>query len=129
VRRKDIKPSDDVAVYDEVSILASLINPYIVPLIDFFEGKGCYYIIMELMAGGDLFDRISLRTTYSEKDARDLFRKMLDALKYCHDLGVCHRDLKPKNLLLKVRKGRLARDVILKLGTSFHYYVPQTTNQ
>jgi serine/threonine protein kinase len=82
VRRKDIKPSDDVAVYDEVSILASLINPYIVPLIDFFEGKGCYYIIMELMAGGDLFDRISLRTTYSEKDARDLFRKMLDALKY-----------------------------------------------
>lgn len=101
VLRKELPPSDDAAIYDEVAILASLRHQYVVPLIDFFEEKDCYFIIMELMAGGDLFDRIGLKTSYSEKDARDLCRKMLEAMKYCHDFGVAHCDMKPKNLLLK----------------------------
>ena len=95
-------PSDDAAIYDEVAILASLDHPYIVPLIDFFEEKDCYFIVMELMSGGDLFDRIGKKKAYSEADARDLCSKMLKAMAYCHTKNIAHCDMKPKNLLLTV---------------------------
>lgn len=101
VLRKDLPPSDDAAIYDEVAILASIRHPFVVPLIDFFEEKECYFLVMELMAGGDLFDRIGKKKSYSEADARDLCRKMLEAVKHLHDNSIAHCDMKPKNLLLK----------------------------
>jgi len=55
---------------------------------------------MELMHGGDLFDRIGRRKSYTENDARDLCRKMLESVRYCHENSVAHCDMKPKNLLL-----------------------------
>eukprot|EP00531_Pseudo-nitzschia_arenysensis_P001353 CAMPEP_0116137368 /NCGR_PEP_ID=MMETSP0329-20121206/12212_1 /TAXON_ID=697910 /ORGANISM="Pseudo-nitzschia arenysensis, Strain B593" /LENGTH=531 /DNA_ID=CAMNT_0003632281 /DNA_START=264 /DNA_END=1859 /DNA_ORIENTATION=+ len=100
VLRKDLPPNDDASIYDEVSIMSSLSHPHIVPLIDFFEEKDCYFLVMELMSGGDLFDRIGKKKTYSEEDARDLAVKMLKAMSYCHSHRVAHCDMKPKNLLL-----------------------------
>ena len=58
---------------------------------------------MELMTGGDVFDRIVSMKHYSEADARDLVRILLESVSYMHESGVAHRDLKPQNLLLKVR--------------------------
>lgn len=55
---------------------------------------------MELMSGGDLFDRIGKKKAYSEADARDLVVKMLKAVAYCHARKIAHCDMKPKNLLL-----------------------------
>jgi calcium/calmodulin-dependent protein kinase I len=86
-----------------VAILASLDHEHIVPLIDFFDEKDCYFIVMELMSGGDLFDRIGTKKSYSEADARDLAMKMLKAMAYCHTKSIAHCDMKPKNLLLVVR--------------------------
>lgn len=100
VLRKDLPPTDDAAIYDEVAILASLSHPHIVPLIDFFEEKDCYFLVMELMSGGDLFDRIGKKKSYNEADARDLVVKMLKAMSYCHSHKIAHCDMKPKNLLL-----------------------------
>eukprot|EP00581_Thalassiosira_minuscula_P010305 CAMPEP_0183710006 /NCGR_PEP_ID=MMETSP0737-20130205/5899_1 /TAXON_ID=385413 /ORGANISM="Thalassiosira miniscula, Strain CCMP1093" /LENGTH=794 /DNA_ID=CAMNT_0025938227 /DNA_START=292 /DNA_END=2676 /DNA_ORIENTATION=+ len=100
VLRKDLPPSDDAAIYDEVLILSTLRHAYICPLVDFFEERECYFLIMELMSGGDLFDRIGKRKSYTENDARDLCRKMLESLRYCHENSVAHCDMKPKNLLL-----------------------------
>jgi len=100
VLRKDLPPSDDAAIYDEVAILASLTHPHIVPLLDFFDEKDCYFIVMELMGGGDLFDRIGKKKSYSEADARDLCAKMIKAVAYCHTKRIAHCDMKPKNLLL-----------------------------
>eukprot|EP00549_Striatella_unipunctata_P026008 CAMPEP_0118706240 /NCGR_PEP_ID=MMETSP0800-20121206/20425_1 /TAXON_ID=210618 ORGANISM="Striatella unipunctata, Strain CCMP2910" /NCGR_SAMPLE_ID=MMETSP0800 /ASSEMBLY_ACC=CAM_ASM_000638 /LENGTH=257 /DNA_ID=CAMNT_0006608707 /DNA_START=501 /DNA_END=1274 /DNA_ORIENTATION=- len=55
---------------------------------------------MELMCGGDLFDRIGKKKSYNERDARDLCRKMLEAMRECHSNNIAHCDMKPKNLLL-----------------------------
>lgn len=55
---------------------------------------------MELMSGGDLFDRIGKKKSYSEADARDLVVKMLKSVAYCHARKIAHCDMKPKNLLL-----------------------------
>ena len=52
------------------------------------------------MSGGDLFDRIGQKKSYSEADARDLIVKMLKAVAYCHIRQIAHCDMKPKNLLL-----------------------------
>lgn len=113
VLRKDLPPSDDAAIYDEVAILSSVEHAHIVPLIDFFDEKDCYFIVMELMSGGDLFDRIGKKKSYSEADARDLCVKMIKAMAYCHTKKIAHCDMKPKNLLLVVSRGIILQCVFV----------------
>ena len=73
-----------------------------VSLTDFFEESESYYLVMDLMRGGDLFDYIGRREKYSELEARSLCRDILNAVRYCHENGVAHCDLKPKNLMMVV---------------------------
>ncbi len=47
--------------------------------------------LLELLEGGELFDRIVKKTCYSEKEARDLVHVLYRAIKYCHDRNVVHR--------------------------------------
>jgi len=54
---------------------------------------------MELITGGELFDQIVQRGTYSERDAANVVRQILEAVEYLHNNGIAHRDLKPENLL------------------------------
>ena len=51
------------------------------------------------VTGGELFDRIVEKGSYTEKDAADLIKQVLSAVHYMHESGVVHRDLKPENLL------------------------------
>ncbi|KAG7613348.1 Protein kinase domain [Arabidopsis suecica] len=62
-------------------------------------------IVMEYVSGGQLSDRLG-RQKMKESDARKLFQQLIDAVDYCHNRGVYHRDLKPQNLLLD-SKGNL----------------------
>ncbi|XP_074929408.1 calcium/calmodulin-dependent protein kinase type 1 [Chelonoidis abingdonii] len=52
------------------------------------------YLIMQLVSGGELFDRIVEKGFYTERDASQLIRQILDAVRYLHDMGIVHRDLK-----------------------------------
>lgn len=62
--------------------------------------KSDYYIVMEQMRGGELFDRIVEKESYSELEARDVCLSFFSAIQYCHSKRIAHRDLKPENLLL-----------------------------
>ncbi|KAL3786600.1 hypothetical protein HJC23_008196 [Cyclotella cryptica] len=102
VQRSKLEEVDIVALLDEVSILSSLKScPYIIQLYDFFEEPTHYYLVMESMKGGELFDRIVAKSFYNEKEARGVCRILLEAVAYCHDARIAHRDLKPENLLLR----------------------------
>jgi serine/threonine protein kinase len=101
INREGMKPSDDEAVMNEVAIMQSLSHKNIVPLVDFYEEKSHFYLVMDYMSGGDVFDRIVELNHYTEKDARDLAMVLLKAVKYMHEQGVAHRDIKPQNLLIK----------------------------
>jgi len=103
IKREGLKASDDEAVMNEVAVVRSLKHENIVQFVDFFEEPDYFFLVMELMTGGDVFDRIVEKTHYTEKDARDLVKVLLKAVEYMHSMGVAHRDLKPQNLLLKVR--------------------------
>ncbi|XP_058830958.1 calcium/calmodulin-dependent protein kinase type 1 [Topomyia yanbarensis] len=74
-------------------------HPNIVQLFETYEDKLKVYLIMELVTGGELFDRIVEKGSYTEKDASYLIRQVLEAVDYMHEQGVVHRDLKPENLL------------------------------
>lgn len=84
----------------EVQIMMELNHPNIVRALDLFEEPKNFYVIMEIITGGELFDRIVRKTAYKEAEARQLARVLLNAIKYMHDRDYVHRDLKPENLLL-----------------------------
>ncbi|KAM3572356.1 hypothetical protein VYU27_005617 [Nannochloropsis oceanica] len=85
---------------EEVSILWHLQHPNVIRFHDVLEDEWHYYLVTEFMAGGELFDRITQKSTYTEKEARDLFTTLVSTIDYLHAQGVVHRDLKPENLLL-----------------------------
>jgi serine/threonine protein kinase len=88
-------------IHHEQAVLNAMQHEYIIDNVDFFDGGDKYYIVMELMQGGDLFDRICQMESYTEKDARDFAKILLEAMAYVHGNGICHRDIKPQNILLK----------------------------
>jgi len=101
VIRAKLTQEDDDALQDEVAILKQFDHVHIIKLYDFFVEPENYYLVLEEMSGGELFDRIVKKSFYTEGCARDLCRFLLEAMKYCHDHKVAHRDLKPENLLLQ----------------------------
>mmetsp|Transcript_7556 Transcript_7556/g.8287 ORF Transcript_7556/g.8287 Transcript_7556/m.8287 type:complete len:235 (-) Transcript_7556:95-799(-) len=73
----------------------------IIHLIDVYNEGESLYLVMEVIKGGELFDEIVRRGSYSEKDASNIIRQILEAVAYMHSMGVAHRDLKPENLLIE----------------------------
>jgi calcium/calmodulin-dependent protein kinase I len=111
IRRAKLRASEDEFVMNEVSIMQSLsaYGQYIVQLLDFYEEEHYFYMVMDYMGGGDVFDRVLEKTKFTEKDARNLTKVLLKATRCMHEAGVAHRDLKPQNLLLTVRIGLCGR--------------------
>ncbi|KAI8871046.1 calcium/calmodulin-dependent protein kinase 1 [Ramicandelaber brevisporus] len=100
VRKAQLKASNNEAmVVKELSIVGRLDHPSIVHLLDWFESKDKYYMVFQLASGGELFDRIIARGKFTEDDARDVVKTVLEALSYLHAHGIVHRDLKPENLI------------------------------
>ncbi|XP_051976219.1 calcium/calmodulin-dependent protein kinase type 1D-like isoform X2 [Xyrauchen texanus] len=86
-------------IENEIAVLTKIKHENIVALEDIYESPSHLYLIMQLVSGGELFDRIVERGFYTEQDASALIKQVLDAVKYLHSLGIVHRDLKPENLL------------------------------
>lgn len=100
-KRKLCSIQDVEDVRREVAIMHHMAgHPNIVQLKGAYEDKLNVHIVMDLCAGGELFDRIVARRHYSEKQAAKLIREIVQVVQNCHALGVMHRDLKPENFLL-----------------------------
>jgi len=114
------------ALQQEVAILEIMDHPHIVRLHECYEEAGVLYIITELCSGGELLDHVAAqqqaRALASRKEAPgldservlsavQLLRVMVQAVRYCHDHGVVHSDLKLENFV----KSSLGEDGVLKL--------------
>lgn len=77
-------------------------HPNIVSFHRWFAESGFFYFVFDACLGGDLFTAITERHLYFYNDerARDAYTQILDAVGYCHSMGIAHRDLKPENFLL-----------------------------
>jgi serine/threonine protein kinase len=92
------------AVVAEVEILRNITNsirhPNLIAIHKVYEEHGKVYIIQELCTGGELYDAVIHRGRYSERDAADIMRQLLSALRALHKHNILHLDLKPENILL-----------------------------
>eukprot|EP00942_MAST-04A_sp_MAST-4A-sp1_P009364 g9364.t1 len=99
IDKSKCSPEELVEVKWEAEALQIVKHENITYLKEALESANYYYLVMEIMAGGELFDRIVEKEHYSEKMARDAIRTIAIALLHAHDVGVVHLDMKPENVL------------------------------
>ncbi|XP_047625711.1 ribosomal protein S6 kinase alpha-2 isoform X2 [Phacochoerus africanus] len=80
-------------------------HPNIITLKDVYDDGKCVYLVMELMRGGELLDRILRQRCFSEREASDVLCTITKTMDYLHSQGVVHRDLKPSNILYMDESG------------------------
>ncbi|ESO00521.1 hypothetical protein HELRODRAFT_93050, partial [Helobdella robusta] len=78
-------------------ILKQVRHPHIVSMHGLYESKDAVYIVTDLAGGGELFQQLLKKGNYTEKDAANLIRQMLEGLSYLHKCDIVHRDMKPEN--------------------------------
>jgi len=83
----------------EARIAAQLDHPNLVPVYEFGESKGRYYIVMGYMAGGSLKELLKREGRLEPERAREVLGQISAGLTYAHRRGIIHRDLKPGNIL------------------------------
>ena len=98
--RKNLDAEAIVGLEAEVMSLRKLNHPNVVKMYDFLEDKRAFYLFMERVQGGELFERIQKKSSYSELEARSLCQQIIEAIKHCHDNDIVHRDIKPENLMM-----------------------------
>ncbi|KQJ84031.1 calcium-dependent protein kinase 12 [Brachypodium distachyon] len=100
-KRKLLRRADVEDIRREVTILQHLSGqPNIAEFRGAFEDGESVHLVMEFCSGGELFDRITAKGSYSERQAAAVCRDVLTVVHVCHFMGVMHRDLKPENFLL-----------------------------
>lgn len=99
-KRKLISDEDVNDVRREIQIMHHLSgHANVVSIKEAYEDSVAVHVVMELCAGGELFDRIIQKGHYTERKAAELTKTIVGFIEACHALGVMHRDLKPENFL------------------------------
>ncbi|CAH9052536.1 unnamed protein product [Cuscuta epithymum] len=100
-KKKLVTKGDKDDMRREIKIMQHLMGqPNIVEFKGAYEDSNSVHLVMELCAGGELFDRIIAKGHYSERAAASICRSIVNVVHTCHFMGVMHRDLKPENFLL-----------------------------
>lgn len=101
LKKEGIKESSIKMISEEIEILKSLDHPNIVKYFETYEDRHYIHIVMEYIAGHDLFHVISQRkmNKFTEKDFAEIIYNLLRAVYFLHDRGLVHRDIKPENIL------------------------------
>jgi len=87
-------------VKEERNILSKADHPFVVKFICAFQTMDKLYLVMEYIAGGELFSRLRNEGLFVEVDAKFYVGEIILAVEYLHSNGIIHRDMKPENVLL-----------------------------
>lgn len=100
--KKRPKVTERANILKEVQIMRGINHPNVVKLISFTESQEHYFLVLELMEGGELFHQIVKLTYFSEHLARHVILQVAKAIRHLHEeKGVVHRDIKPENILFE----------------------------
>jgi len=96
----------------EIEVMKMLDHPHVIKLFEIYDEPKKMMLVMELVTGGELFDRIVAKGSYTEADAAGVMGTLCQALHYMHEKKVVHRDLKPENILYAAEMGKPGCDDI-----------------
>ena len=100
VENKSLSDEENLeALETEIKILRQLRHPHIVQLKEVVTTRDNTYLIMELLSGGELFQRIVDKGCFPEEEAAVLFAQIILSMDYLHSMNIVHRDVKPENIL------------------------------
>lgn len=114
----------------EARAIAALEHPNILPIYDFGEQDGIYFLVMQYIANGSLADLMSspttvqqLRTPISPAHALPIIAAAASALQFAHDHHIMHLDIKPHNLLIKILSTGEASGPLTANALQFHTFL------
>jgi calcium-dependent protein kinase len=119
IKKEIMTKNDEIKIKKEIEILKMLDHPNIIKILEFYNTQCTYYIVTELLSGGELYQKISNNKNLSEPNAVHVMKQVLHAVNYCHQKKIIHRDLKPENILIEDRDSDQKFNVkIIDFGTS-----------
>eukprot|EP00124_Ichthyophonus_hoferi_P004160 Ihof_evm1s425 gene=Ihof_evmTU1s425 len=109
---------DMAVIENEIKVMKAVHHERCVNLHQFYRLGDHYYLVLDLLKGGELFDRIAQKGSFAEDNARQLVGQILEGVVYLHSMGITHRDLKPENILLTNKEGEVDSIKISDFGFS-----------
>jgi len=100
----------------EIKVCAKLNHPNIVHLLDWGQQNDILYLVMELLEGESLGDRLRRKEKLTHSEFLEILKPLADALQCLHQLGLVHRDLKPDNVFLRLKGGPALMDFGIAAG-------------
>ena len=89
----------------ELEVLQSTEHPHIVRVMQLLEDEVNFYIVSELVTGGELYDHMVKVKRMTERQSANVVKQILLAINYMHQLNIVHRDIKPENILIVPEEG------------------------
>mmetsp|Transcript_22174 Transcript_22174/g.30948 ORF Transcript_22174/g.30948 Transcript_22174/m.30948 type:complete len:611 (-) Transcript_22174:47-1879(-) len=117
INKSKLKEKDHRWLESEIEILTAVKHTNICRLVEVFQTQKMCYLVLELLQGGDLLERVADDHNFSDNDAADVIRTVAGVLDYLHSMGIIHRDLKPQNLVYR-SDARGAQLVVTDFGLS-----------
>ncbi|CAH8566640.1 unnamed protein product [Schistosoma rodhaini] len=110
-------PQDKHVVLNEIEVMKELHHPKLLNLHEAFDDKNDVAMVMELLTGGELFDRLAdENSTMSEADAINYIRQVCEGIQHMHDSNIIHLDLKPEDLMFETSKSKNLKIVDFSLS-------------
>jgi len=100
---------------NELEVLEETQHPHITRIFELLEDERNYYIVAELMSGGNLLEKIQEQRQFNESKAANVVAQVLHALNYMHGMNIMHRDLKPENILCEKSSDVAETEIHVKL--------------
>jgi len=92
--------AEEAGLWEEIGIMRKVSHANVIQLYETFEDETQIYMILDLCAGGELFDRLANEGGIPEGHASRLMMQLASAVQHLHERKICHRDIQPENFLL-----------------------------